>query len=99
MHPALAPRIIDEDNNEVYGSAYASRENALIAGIAAYAKGLNAAEIHPRAGKSPLIVKGIRAANTGPCDIVVSRADAARIRGTASNLKLLQRCRVVIVLD
>lgn len=99
VHPALAPRIIDEDNNEVYGSTYASRENALIAGIAAYAKGLHSAETHPRAGKSPLIVKGIRAANTGPCDIVVSRADASKIRGTAGNLKMLQKCRVVIVLD
>ena len=98
VKPAMAPRILDEEGKEVYGSAFVSRDYAVKQGMAGYAKGLKAAS-NPRVADRALSVKGIRTAKTGLCDIVVSNADAAKIRGTASNMSFLQRCRVMIVLD
>lgn len=96
---AMVPRIMNEDAQIVYGPAYVSREYAVKLSMAAYARDLPAAQDNPRVVGDPLTVKGIRTAKTGGSDIVISNADAARIRGTASNLGLFQKCRVMIVVD
>ena len=96
---AMAPEIVDEDGKVVYGSAYVSRDYAVKKGMAGYTRDFKANEVHPRVGERPLVVKGIRTAKSGPSDIVVSNADSAKIRGTASNLSFLKQCRVLIVLD
>jgi hypothetical protein len=99
VETALAPRIVDEDGKVVYGSAYVSRDYAIKRGMAGYLKDVESALIHPRIGPKPFVFKGLRTAKTGPSDIVISNADSAKIRGTASNLSLLKRCRIIIVLD
>jgi hypothetical protein len=96
---ALAPRIVDEDGKVVYGSAYVSRDYAIKRGMAGYLKDIKSALSHPRVGPRPIVFKGLRTAKTGPADIVISNADSAKIRGTASNLGFLKRCRIIIVLD
>jgi hypothetical protein len=99
VSPALAPRIMDEDGNIVYGSAYVSRDHAVANGMAAYVQGLETAAVHARTGENPLVVTGMRTVEKSATDIVVSNADAARIRSSPANLVLLQRCRVTILLD
>jgi hypothetical protein len=97
--PALVPKIFDEDGQLVYGPPYISREYAVKRGIAGYFRDVQAAQRDERVGPKPLTVKGIKTAATGPSDLIISNSDAARIRGTASNLKWLQRCKVLIVLE
>lgn len=97
--PAMVPGVYDEDGQMVYGPPYISREHAVERGTAAYVRDLATAQRDERVSSKPLTVKGIRKAHTGPSDVVVSNSDAASIRGSANNLKLLQRCRVIIVLD
>ncbi|MEA3428288.1 MAG: hypothetical protein U9Q84_03525, partial [Thermodesulfobacteriota bacterium] len=58
--PAMAPKIINENGDEVYGSAYVSREFAVQQGMSGYAKDLTAAQSNPRVTNSPLTVKGLR---------------------------------------
>jgi hypothetical protein len=99
VETALAPRIVDEDGKVVYGSAYVSRDYAIKRGMAGYLKDMESALSHPRIGPRPFVFKGLRTAKTGLSDIVISNADSAKIRGTASNLSLLKRCRIIIVLD
>ncbi len=99
VETALAPRIVDEDGKVVYGPVYVSRDYAIKRGMAGYIKDLESALNHPRIGPKPFVFKGLRTAKTGPSDIVISNADSAKIRGTASNLSLLKRCRIIIVLD
>lgn len=99
IKPAMAPRILDEQGNEVYGSAYVSREFAVQQGMAGYAKDLSSAQTNPRVTDKPLVVKAIKAADSGAADIVVTNADAERIKGEPTNLGFLQKCRVMIVLD
>ena len=99
VETSLAPRIVDEDGKVVYGSAYVSRDYAIKRGMAGYLKDLESALSHSRIGPKPFVFKGLRTAKTGLSDIVISIADSAKIRGTASNLGFLKRCRIIIVLD
>ena len=96
VFPSLAPTIIDENGEQVYGAAFASRNYAVQFGMCAYIKELKKAFENDRAGDNPLVVRGIRA--TG-ADIVVSNADASKIRGSSINISFLKECRVVVVLD
>jgi hypothetical protein len=97
--PAMAPSIVDEQGEVVYGSPYASRDYAVEHGMVSYAKNLETAQSNPRVAPRSLVVKGIRTSKKGPCNIVISNADAAEIKGSASNLRVMHRCRVIIVLD
>jgi len=99
VKPAMSPKILDEDGNEVYGSSYVSRDYAVSQGMAGYAKDLTAAQTNQRVTNNPLTVKGVRTADTGDSDIVISNADAAKIKGAGENLTFLQKCRVMVVLE
>ena len=99
VKPAMSLKIVDEDGNEVYGSSYVSRDYAINQGMAGYAKDITAAQTNDRVTNNPLTVKGVRTADTGDSDIIISNADAARIKGAAENLEFLQKCRVMVVLD
>jgi hypothetical protein len=67
--------------------------------MAGYAKDITAAQTNDRVTNNPLTVKGVRTADTGDSDIIISNSDAARIKGAAENLEFLQKCRVMVVLD
>ena len=97
--PAMSPKIFDENEQEVYGSGYVSREFAVQQGMAGYARDLTAAQSNPRVTNEPFTVKGLRTAGPGRSNVVISNADAARIRGASENLSFLKKCRVMIVLD
>ena len=97
--PAMAPRILDENGREVYGPAFASREYAVQKGMSGYTTDFDAAAADPLVGDAPLIVRGLRSVGSGQCDIIISTADAARIRKSSDHLLFLRECRVLIVLD
>lgn len=97
--PALVPIIYDENNNEVYGPAFVSREFAVQYGLAGYTRSLKAAFEHIRVTDNPLIVKGLHLHPSGPCNIVISNADASRIRNTYDHLSFLRTCHVMLVID
>jgi len=99
LKPAMSLKIVDEDGNEVYGSSYVSRDYAINQGMAGYTKDLIAAQTNERVTNNPLTVKGIKTADTGDSNIVISNADAAKIKGSADNLIFLQKCRMMVVLD
>ena len=97
--PAMAPKVLNENGEEVYGSAYVSREFAVQQGMSGYAKDLTAAQSNPRVTNSPLTVKGLRTEGPGSSDIVISNADASRLRSASEHLSFLKKCRVMIVVD
>lgn len=99
MQPAMVPRILDENSRAVYGAAFASREFAVQKGMSGYETDFDAAAKNPRVGDAPLIAKGLRAEGLGQSDIVITNADAARIRKSSDHLLFLRECRVVIVID
>jgi len=99
LQPGLVPLIVDEDGSVVYGPAFASRDHAVERGIVSYMKNIVSARNYPRVGPKPLVMKAIRTVEGRPCDIMISRADAAKIRGLASNLNFLHHCSVLLVVD
>jgi len=99
VRPAMSPRIVDEKGNEVYGSSFVGREYAIQQGMAGYAKSLQQAAQSDRVAGSPLQIKAKGVSGQANTDIVVSEADAERIRSAAANSEILKQCRVMIVLD
>jgi len=99
VRPALAPKIVDEDLKEIYGSAYVSREHAVHQGMCGYMRDIQAAQRDPRVANDPLTVKGLRTHGSGQCDLVISNADASRLRAVSEHLSFLRQCRVIIVVD
>jgi len=97
--PALAPRILNEKGEEVYGSSYVSRDWAIKYGMVGYEKDLNSALHNDRVTGEPLIAKGIRTVGPNHADIVISNADAEKLHSMSQNLSFLEKCRVIVVVD
>jgi len=97
--PAMSPRILDENGKEVYGSMNVDREYAVQQGMSGYARDITAAQSNSRVTNNPVSVKGIKTEGPGRSDIVISNADAEKIRSASDNLSFLKKCRVMIVLD
>jgi len=99
IEPAMCFQLVDENGKEVYGPAYASRENVVAAGMCRYVSDISDTENHSRVGENPMMVKGIRVYPPGGSDIVISDTDASRLRGSVEHLVFLKHCRVIVVMD
>jgi hypothetical protein len=98
VRPALVFRIEDESGQEVYGSAFVSREFAVKHGMGRFVTDPEPAEISAGEQTRPLVVKGLRIA-PATAAIVISNADAARLRESSENLAFLRRCQVLVIVD
>ena len=99
IRPVMVPRILDENNQEVYGSAFVSREYAVQQGMSGYARDLKEIRDNQRVSDHPLVVKGLKTLDPGRSEIVISNADASKLRSTSENLYFMKKCRVIIVID
>ncbi|MEN6321446.1 MAG: hypothetical protein ABFD82_22205 [Syntrophaceae bacterium] len=97
--PAMSPKVVDENGKEVYGSMNVDREYAVQQGMSGYARDLTAAQSNPRVTNNPVSIKGVKSEGPGKSDIVISNADAEKLRGASDNQLFLKKCRVMIVLD
>lgn len=97
--PVLAPRILDENLEEVFGPAFVSREFAVQHGVARYTTDIWKAKFDTRVSDNPLIAKALKVLWPGRCDFIISNADAAKLKSASEHLKFLKECRVIIVLD
>lgn len=99
VEPELVPQIVDEAGKEIYGPAFVSREYAIQSGMAGYMKDMVSAREDLRVKPNPLIVKGLRTEGPETRAIVVSNADASKLRHASEHLTFLKQCRVIILLD
>ena len=97
--PVIAPRILDENLEEVFGPTYASREFAVQHGVARYTTNIWQAKFDPRVSDNPIVVKALKTTWPGRCDFIISNSDAAKLRSASEHLLFLRECRVIIVLD
>lgn len=93
--PALAPRLLDEAGHELYGPASLGEAARRGAGVAAYARSLDAArrDLAARLGDKPLVVKAVEAQGA---DLVLGPEAAAALKDRPA---FLAEGRVVIVTD
>ena len=99
VQPALAPLIVDEKAQEVFGPGIISREFAVQQGVSGYAGDIESALVAKRVQGNPLTVKALRTQENARSNIVISNADAAKLRSSFEHLTFLKECRVVIVID
>ena len=99
VRPAMAPKVIDESGNEIYGSRYVSREWAVKMGMVGYDKDINRAKANDRVANNPMIVKAIKTSGPNKADLVVTAADAAAIQTAAANQNFLDKCKVMFIVD
>lgn len=97
--PVLAPRILDENLEEVFGPAYVSREFAVQNGVTCYTTDIWQAKFDQRVAGNPLIVKALKVLWPGRCEFIISNSDADKLKSASEHLKFLRECKVIIVLD
>jgi hypothetical protein len=99
VRPVMVPKILDENNQEVYGSAFVSREYAVQQGMIGYGRNLEEILNNERVADHPLVVRGLKAFDPDRSEIVISNADASRLRSTSESLYFMRKCRVIILVD
>jgi hypothetical protein len=99
VRPAMAPKILNEDGKEVYGSAWINRDWAVREGMVGYLKDPVSAQANPRVTDKPLMVKAIKVSGDGRVDMVISNTDAAILQSATQNLSMLEKCRVIVLVD
>ncbi len=99
LRPAIAPNIYSSSGDEVYGSRYVDRQWAIEQGMVSYAKDPDKARGDERVTPSPLFVKAQKATGANRTDVVITDQDALTLHQVADNLKFLQECRVIILVD
>jgi hypothetical protein len=97
--PAMAPRILDQNGNPIYGPGKYSRKYAVENGVAGYSKTLEAAQKDQRVMGNPIVIKGVATSGTNKTDITISNADVSKIDLANRNYKVLNDCRVLILID
>ena len=95
--PSAAPKIMDEEGREVYGSAYVDKEWLEKQGIVGYAKSLAEARANSRVSGNPFVVQAVRVAGANNRDLILSNEDAGKIREFSKNLNFLDQAKVIII--
>ena len=97
LKPALLPKIVDPQGQEIYVGQVVPRTNAVEQGVAGYAKDVSAASNNFRVTDNPAVIKGVRASGAARTDIMLSQTDAQMLRDLGKKGDFLQYCRVIIV--
>jgi len=97
--PALGPKLMDEGGQVLYSAEFLDKASLESNGVVGYFKDMGAAKKAKRVGASPLVLKALKLSAEGKTDLVLSNADAQRLRNPESNLKYLTEGRVIIVVD
>jgi hypothetical protein len=96
---AMFPRIVDENDQDVYGFMMVDRDYAVQIGMSGYAKDPSVAQSNPKVAANPITVKGIKTNGPGRVSIVISNSDAQTIRDSADSAGFMKKAKVIIVLD
>jgi hypothetical protein len=99
VRPAMAPKIMNEDGKEIYGVDYVGRDFAVREGMVEYIKDPTAAQTNPRVADKPLFIKAVKISNESHVDLTISNADATLIQDIAQKSGLLEKCRVIVLID
>lgn len=97
--PSIAPRILDESGKEVFSATMVDTTGLTEGGVTGYGVDVEDAKKNSRVGEKPLVVRALALADKTKSDLVISNADADRLRDRSLNQSFLMQARVIIVLD
>jgi len=99
IKPAMAPKVLSEAGQELYGFSVVDRNWVIQQGMAGYSKDLPAAQAHERVADRPLTIKAMAATGANKTDVVIANSDAQLLLGSGQNLVFLEKARVMLVVD
>ncbi|MBA3031099.1 MAG: hypothetical protein FP816_20115 [Desulfobacteraceae bacterium] len=97
--PSMTIKILNENGDEIYGSAFVSREVAVQNGMCLYESDMASSIKNHRVSGNPMVIKALRTHHFKGSDLVIRNTDALKIRSSSEHLAFLALCRVVIVID
>jgi len=97
LRPALLPRIVDQQGQELYVGQVVPRTNAVEQGVAGYARDVQAAANNFRVTDNPAVIKAVQASGSARTDVVINQGDAQAFRELGNKGDFLKYCRVIIV--
>ena len=96
----MSPRIRRDDGSTIWAGEEATPDFAIEQGIVAYARDMESAVRHSRAGRNPLIIRAIaRHDNAFRSDPILAEEDADLLLTRARRDGFLKRFNVVILID
>ncbi|HDQ93473.1 MAG TPA: hypothetical protein ENN89_05050 [Synergistetes bacterium] len=93
--PAMTFNVTDTSGKAVYGLSFVDKERFLSSGLCSYHMTVGYAKIEPRVTDAPLVIKAVKLVGPQNVDIVISSADAARIKNSTYDFRI--PCRVIVV--
>lgn len=99
IKPAMAPKVLSEAGQELYGFSIVDRNWVIQQGMAGYSKDLPAAQAHERVADRPLTIKAMGATGANKTDVVIANQDAQLLLGSGTSLAFLEKARVMLVVD
>lgn len=97
---ALAPNILSESGEKLYGTEFLSEEVGDKDGIVWYCKTLDEAKANKdRLGANPMIVRAVKAQGKNNCDVVVPKDAADKLKAIGQDVSFLDECNVAFVID
>lgn len=99
VEPGIAPKIFDEDGEEIYGTINIDPDFAIKKGIVQYYDTIGEAIRTGFSGDNPVIARAIeRGTHPYKADVVVTNEDAVRILKANKYSQFLQQMKVVFIL-
>jgi|UniRef100_A0A7V6CMJ8 hypothetical protein len=97
LKPALFFKVYNEELKEIYSVAFCDSLSLLTNGLCSYVKTLEEAFKHPKAGNFPLYISALKTTGKNKCDLIIANKDALTLHSCLNNIKLLEKCRVIVV--
>lgn len=97
--PALSPKVLDESGSLLYSSETLEKSALEGNGVVAYFKDVEAAKKNERVASNPLVIKALKLSSGSRTDVVLSNADAEKLKTPQGVMKYMTQGRVIIVLD
>lgn len=99
LNPALFPKIYTEDNKEAYSLSFVKPEYCAERGLLVYARSLTEAFENERVGINPIRITALKSIGKNNTDIVISNSAGKLLHSSQNNLKLLEQCKVVVLIS
>ncbi len=96
LKPCLFPKVLNDQNQEIFSINFADPSSVVDNGLVLYC--LQEPFNHPRIGYNPLRIQAQGVTGAGMTDIRISAYDARRLHGSRQILSLLDECRIAIII-
>ena len=92
--PALSFQVYDEGGKAVYGMSFVNPKDYEQSGLCAYYSNIEYAKVEAHIAPNPIVAKGVMVGGGG-VDIIISNADAAKVRDSSYDFR--RECKVILV--